>query len=61
MKRRTGTISRRVTLLLGGAKLNDINMCATIMCMRRQSQMHKQSPIPIKQYLPVLFSLRNTK
>jgi vacuolar iron transporter family protein len=61
--RHNGTISRRVAgLFLREAKISKISnmdMCATIMHMRRQSQIPRQSPAPIAQYLPALFSLRN--
>ncbi len=33
-----------------------MDMCTTILRMRRQSQMHRQSHLPIAQYLPALFS-----
>jgi hypothetical protein len=41
--------------------LLNIDMDTTILRMRRQSQKHRQSPIPIAQYLPVFFSLQNRK
>ena len=56
------TISRRVAgLLLGGAQLINLDMCATIMRMRRQSQIHRQRLIPTARYQLALFSLRNKK
>ena len=53
-------ILRRVAgLFRGGAKLISMDRCTTIVRVRRQSQMHRQSYIPFVQYLAILLILRS--